>query len=596
MTSRKPRSQRATASTPATGSQRKTSVSARGSPGRAAPRPGARRRPWLVLAGAGLLVALAAGIAISRGSGLTFRSPAPPQVDLAHVEPQVSQRVLAALAAVAERPDDPAAWGELGMLYHAHNFFNEAAVSYRQASVLAPRDSRWPYLTGLALALTEPAEAVRALDQAVTLGVGGVAVHWHLGNLLAGLGEVERARAEMELALAQSPASAFALAGLGRVAVMQGRWDEAVERLEQSLALDAESAEVHTLLAQAYRQHGRTADAERMATLARTLEDQDPTSPPDPIFDAVVERGTSSPWLVRRALAMQSAGRLAEAEALFREAVAAAPGDPTALLGLGIVRQNQGDRAEAIELYQRALARNPDHVEALSNLGFALAQSGDYPAGAARLERALEIAPGDVAASLNLALVRMDQARPADAVALAEPVRRAHPNDVRAANTLAQALAAAGRFDDAAREWRASVTIQPAQEQVWATWSTAASAAGRHAEAIAILREGLTTLPTSVLIRGTLAWELATAPAADLRRGSEALQLAGDMVRAMPQFGQSYDILAVAQAETGDLAGAVASAEKALSLQPTSGAEAITEQIRARLELYRRGEVYRQER
>lgn len=547
-------------------------------------------RTWLILVGSGLVIALLAGMAAARWAS---RPMAAPQVDLANAEPRVRERVEAALTTQADAPNDPEAWGNLGMLYDAHAFRTEAVACYRQAAALAPKDARWPYLIALALTQEQPEDAVSALEEAVNLGARGVAVHWNLGNLLADLGQPERARGEMLRALEDDPASASALAGLGRIAIMQDQWEEATQRLEQALALDPTSAEVHTLLAQAYRQRGRDADAERMAALARGLADEDPAGPPDPIFDAVVERGTSSRWLIRRARARHRAGRPDEAEALFREAVTAAPGEPAALVGLGLIRQARGDRAGAIDLYRQALATDADHVEALSNLGLALAQTGEYQAGAAQLERALEIAPGQLVASMNLALLRLDQSRPQDAIALVEPLRRAHPSDPRVANTLAQALAAAGRFDDAAREWKESVAIQPTQEPVWIGWSSAASAAGRHAEAIAILRDGLTRLPASTLLQGTLAWELATAPGADLRRGPEALALAEGVVRAMPVFGQSYDILAAAQAETGNIEGAIASAEKALNLQ-AAGDEAVTALIQARLALYRRGEAYRQ--
>ena len=55
------------------------------------------------------------------------------------------------------------------------------------------------------------------------------------------------------------------------------------------------------------------------------------------------------------ALEAQKAGRLDEAESLYRRVLAAAPDLPDALHMLGVVRLGQGDLDEAQMLVQRAL-------------------------------------------------------------------------------------------------------------------------------------------------------------------------------------------------------------------------------------------------
>ena len=42
-------------------------------------------------------------------------------------------------------------YGQLGMLYHAHQLLAPAEVAYRNATMLTPDDSRWVHLRALAL-------------------------------------------------------------------------------------------------------------------------------------------------------------------------------------------------------------------------------------------------------------------------------------------------------------------------------------------------------------------------------------------------------------------------------------------------------------
>ena len=62
-------------------------------------------------------------------------------------------------------------------------------------------------------------------------------------------------------------------------------------------------------------------------------------------------------WVtLQQALALHQAGRLTEAEAGYRQALAEQPGNPDALHFLGVVAHQSGRHEDAIDLIQQAIA------------------------------------------------------------------------------------------------------------------------------------------------------------------------------------------------------------------------------------------------
>ena len=106
------------------------------------------------------------------------------------------------------------------------------------------------------------------------------------------------------------------------------------------------------------------------------------------------------------------AGRLADAESLYRAVLKEQPDNVEAMQGLAVLchrrdhpeealalfrqaiaLQEQGRAPEAVEHYERALLLNPGLAEVHQNLGSALAQSGRTVDAIAALKRALALKP-----------------------------------------------------------------------------------------------------------------------------------------------------------------------------------------------------------
>ena len=110
----------------------------------------------------------------------------------------------------------------------------------------------------------------------------------------------------------------------------------------------------------------------------------------------------------------------------------------------------------------------------------------------------------------------------------------------------------------------------------------------KHLERVIALK------PSDVDTTAQLAWLYATSPEADVRNGDRALELALRLGKLSSQKNpQILDILAAAHAERGDYLQAARLATDALE-QLESAPPGISDAVRTRLQLYRKGEPYRE--
>jgi tetratricopeptide (TPR) repeat protein len=89
------------------------------------------------------------------------------------------------------------------------------------------------------------------------------------------------------------------------------------------------------------------------------------------------------------------AGRLDEAELLYRAALDAEPAEVSAWLGLGELQIRQRDPRAGAEAYRRAISLDPGNADAMVGLGEAHYNLGDLGMALAEWERALTVRPQD---------------------------------------------------------------------------------------------------------------------------------------------------------------------------------------------------------
>jgi predicted O-linked N-acetylglucosamine transferase (SPINDLY family) len=197
----------------------------------------------------------------------------------------------------------------------------------------------------------------------------------------------------------------------------------------------------------------------------------------------------SSPQLeaARAGLAAQRAGRLDEAIAHYRRALALEPGMVVALSNLGgalVALQRHG---EAEPLLRRALALAPDYAPALTNLAAALNALGQWEEALPLLEHTLAAAPGYGPALLNLGQALLHLGRFAAGIARLREAVAAEPASVAAHQALAQALVRTNRLSEAIGVWQAAIALAPERPGLHAELGSALAGAGDFVRARAAL-------------------------------------------------------------------------------------------------------------
>ena len=114
---------------------------------------------------------------------------------------------------------------------------------------------------------------------------------------------------------------------------------------------------------------------------------------------------------LQEAVAQHQAGRVAEAERLYRRILRERPSHPGTNNALGIALKDQGKLDEAAAVFQRVVAVAPDFAPAHSNLGNILYEQGKLKEAEASYRRALALRPDMPDALKNLGLVIVDSGR-----------------------------------------------------------------------------------------------------------------------------------------------------------------------------------------
>jgi tetratricopeptide (TPR) repeat protein len=172
---------------------------------------------------------------------------------------------------------------------------------------------------------------------------------------------------------------------------------------------------------------------------------------------------TEGNWMAHLTLGMLDAreGRLAAAEANYREALRFSPFLFTVNVQLGAVLVRQGKLEDGIQAYTRALWLRQDHAETWVNLGVAYADAGRDAEAAAAYRRALALDPDIAEGHMNLGNALSKLGRLEEALASYDRALQVSPGKADVYYNRALALEIAGRFSEAARDYRETLRLAP---------------------------------------------------------------------------------------------------------------------------------------
>jgi protein O-GlcNAc transferase len=219
------------------------------------------------------------------------------------------------------------------------------------------------------------------------------------------------------------------------------------------------------------------------------------------------------------------AGRLAEAERIYRQVLEVEPRNVDALHLLGLVAHQLGMNAEAVELiesahrfgrpqaaslnslgkaylglgrpdearrsFRKALALEPDNAEVHNNLGVALRELGRPDEAERSYRRAVALQPGDAQAHYNLGNALRDLGRLAEAGQSYRNALAVKPDYAEAHNNLAIALYEMGQAEASEQGYRAALAIQPEYLAAYHNLGNLLRDVGRLTEAEQVYRQAL---------------------------------------------------------------------------------------------------------
>jgi predicted O-linked N-acetylglucosamine transferase (SPINDLY family) len=243
-----------------------------------------------------------------------------------------------------------------------------------------------------------------------------------------------------------------------------------------------------------------------------------------------MQRGTAPDVreLFAKASSLHQAGRLAEAERLYRQILDIDRRHADTLHLLGVIAFQVGRYDAAVTLITQAIAQNGKVPSFHNNLGNALAEGGKLDDAAACYVQAIFLKPDYAEAHYNLGVALQAQGK-LDAAATS--YRRAlayKPNHAAAGGNLGNVLQEQGKPEEAIAAYRKALSHQPNYAEAYGNLANVYKAQGRLAEATAAY--------------------------------AQALSL-------KPQYAEAHNNLGLVLLEQGKLEDAVASFERAVSLK-----------------------------
>jgi predicted O-linked N-acetylglucosamine transferase (SPINDLY family) len=258
------------------------------------------------------------------------------------------------------------------------------------------------------------------------------------------------------------------------------------------------------------------------------------------------------------------AGRLQEAEAIYRQIIQAAPMQPDPYHLLGLIASQLGRHDLALGMIQQAIKLNPFAAVFYNSQGASLDGLGRHPEALASFEQAVTMKGDYAEAHMNLARLQDRMGQPEKAVQSCKTALRINPNMIDALAWQAQYEARHGRLDDAAELYRQALRIAPDNVQLLHGMGVVRINQKRFAEAADRLRRVVEMAPQNV----NATYELGIA-LQQIGQLDDAEQCYRRVLISVPKSIEVHNNLGICLALRGRLEEAKAEFNEVIALQPT---------------------------
>ncbi len=330
-----------------------------------------------------------------------------------------------AFAKTSAEPASAEAATRLGMVLQAHGQNLAAEACYARAHALDfKRYDTLYYWSQAAAARGDHKKAVELLRKAVRLRPASMPARLALAQELREAGDNDGSASIARGLLLEKypePSAHYAL----------GRATNNESELQKALDLFPRYGAAQFALASLYRKNGK---ADEAAALLKNYERDKTIAPPvdDPEMRTLRGLAISPASLLRRAVEEEAAGRLQEAAALQREALAIQPDLADAWVNLISLNARLHRDSDAEAAYAKAVALAPNRAEAHYNFGVYCLQRNRFSEAKIAFQKTLDAAPRNAEACLNLGGILANEGRLEEAAAMLRRAIDAKPDFAQA--------------------------------------------------------------------------------------------------------------------------------------------------------------------
>jgi len=257
------------------------------------------------------------------------------------------------------------------------------------------------------------------------------------------------------------------------------------------------------------------------------------------------------------------AGRLQEAESIYRQILQTDPSHVETWRLLGTLAAQAGQPEGAIECVQRALQLNPGLAETHNTLGNIFRAQGQLAAAVECFQQAVALQPGNAVLLYNLGNALQTQGRPAEAIDCYQRALQLNPNFTEAHNNLGHALKVQGHLAEAIACFERALQLNPQSAEATINLGNVWREQGQIAEAIGCYRRVLQFHPDSLEALYNLGSTLS-----GQGELAEAIACYERAVQLHPHNAQAHSHLGMLLQRQGRTADAIICFQRVLELAP----------------------------
>ena len=396
---------------------------------------------------------------------------------------QINQAANDLQSLVAKTPDNHLLRFNLARAYLAKNDPEQARLQLEAAIKIRPVFSVARDLLGrIYLVKNDFARALKEADDVIVMNKDDLPAHLNRSSALTGMGNIQKAREEIDKILILAPNNTDArfqagylawqgkdfkraeqvfgdlyranpkdlrgLIGMIETMASQDKMPQAIKVMEESVSKEPDRRDFRLALANMYVRDQRFDAA---IGLLQELLKTDPKS---------------ADLLLRLAESQRRKGDINTAVETFRRASQAAPSDPRALLQLGLLLDGTGRRDQAKPIYEQILKIQPDQPVALNNLAFIKAEEGqDLDEALTMAQRARQGMPNSPDIMDTLGWIYLKKNLSEDAVRTFKELLQAEPNRAAYHYHYGMALLQKGDKPSAKRELETAIKFNPSKDE-----------------------------------------------------------------------------------------------------------------------------------